>query len=162
VRISVKFRKFGYSAATFGCAVAAGCVVVFGKYTLRATKDNPTQTPKLNTEIVSAAKTRFPSRDEVLKLCDRPLRRPLYDPPPPKPEVKQLPPLQVELVGTIVEDTNSVALVKTEKGNVEYKRIGDEVGPVEGPAKVIEIKLDEVVLERAAERITLNVNKAIR
>ena len=57
--------------------------------------------PPTNTS--AAAIDHAPSRDAFAKLWDRPLRRPLYDPPPPKVEVKEPPPLAVDLVGTIVE-----------------------------------------------------------
>jgi Tfp pilus assembly protein PilP len=81
----------------------------------------------------------------------------LYDPPPPKPEVKQLPPLSVELLGTILEGDNSIAMVRSEQGQVEYRRKGDFVGPVDSPALVVEIQSDAIVLDRAEERVTLKV-----
>jgi hypothetical protein len=103
-----------------------------------------------------------PIKEDFAQLCDRPLRRPLYDPPPPKPEVRQLPPLQVELLGTILEGENSMAILRSEQGQVEYRRKGDSVGPADSPAKLVEIQGDAVLLDRAEERITLKVNSERR
>jgi hypothetical protein len=100
---------------------------------------------------------RQPSREEFSEYLDRPLRQAFYDPPPPTPEVKQLPPLQVELLGTIIEPENSMAIVRTDQGSVQYKRVGDCVGPADSPASVLEIQADAIVLERATERLTLKV-----
>jgi hypothetical protein len=76
--------------------------------------------------------------------------------------VKQLPPLGIELLGTILEGDNSIAIVRSEQGQVEYRRKGDSVGPVDSPALLVEIQSDAVLLERAAERVTLKVQGSER
>ena len=98
-----------------------------------------------------------PSREEFTPYLDRPLRQSLYDPPPPVPEVKQLPPLQVELLGTILEPENSMAIVRSQEGSVQYKRVGETIGPMDSPASVREILTDSIVVEREKERLTLKV-----
>ena len=108
--------------------------------------------------ISATGTTTTVSTQDFAQLWDRALRRPLYDQPPPKPEVRQLPPLRVEVLGTVLEDANSMAFVRGEKGNMETKRIGDTVGPAESPGKLVQITADAVVVEREQERITLKIN----
>lgn len=98
-----------------------------------------------------------PPRDEFAKSWDIPLRRPLYDAPPPKPEVRVPPPLAVELLGTIIEGDNSMAIIRSPQGGVEYKRTGDLVGPDGSQASIVEIRGDSIVLDRSEERIILAV-----
>lgn len=80
----------------------------------------------------------------------RTLRRPLYDPPPPVVEkvVKQVRPITVKVVGTVVEGDNSQAFVKQSNGRVEIKRIGDHVTGDPQDGVIASIAASEVVIER--------------
>jgi hypothetical protein len=146
------------------CSVAGTGFIMTWAFTNQPVQTHPAI--KSDTEPQSDSATQQPEDaklDYFVQFWDRPLRRALYDPPPPQPTIKQLPPLRVELAGTIIEPPNSMAIVRTEQGRTEYKRLGDLVGPADGPAKVIEIGANEIVVERASERITLGVqNKEFR
>ena len=97
--------------------------------------------------------------DEDASVWNKRLRRPLYDPPPPKPVKRTPPPLRVALMGTIVEPGNSMAIVSTRGGAVEYKRVGDSVGPEANPAELVEILGDAIVVRRDDETLTLRVGE---
>jgi hypothetical protein len=88
-------------------------------------------------------------------LWTKQLRRPLYDPPPPPPVERTLPPLEVTLLGTILEPGNSKAMISSRGNTVEYKRVGDLLGPPESPAELLEILGDSIVLRRENETMTL-------
>jgi hypothetical protein len=57
----------------------------------------------------------------------------------------------------MLEGEYSMAMVRSQQGQVEYRRQGDSIGPVDSPAKIIEIQANAVLLERSDERITLQV-----
>ena len=104
--------------------------------------------------VDAAAKVASPSATNT-ELWLKRLRRPLYDPPPPPPPPQQRPPpLRIELLGTIIEPDNSMAMVSS-AGSVAYVRVGDRVGPAESQAEIIKIQRDAILLERGEERITL-------
>jgi len=165
MRLSVRTQKSCYSVATLVCLASAITAITYGirhKDTARETALNERAFESGRTSTNQDA-VRVLKREDFATMWDRPLRRPLYDPPPPKPQVHELPPLHVELVGTIIEDANSMALVRTEKGNVEYKRAGDTVGLADNSGKIIEIIADAIIVERASERLTFKVNdKSLR
>jgi hypothetical protein len=160
MRLSLRTQKVGLSIATVGCAAAAVLVVGWGIRLPAVGERTETKTaaeqPNANEAVANAHNE--PSKESFAQLCAVQLRRPLYDPPPPAPEVRQLPPLQVQLLGTIIEGENSMAILRSEQGKVEYRKQGDAIGPVDSPATVVEIQGDAVVLNRAEERITLRVN----
>lgn len=158
MRMSLRVQRFYYSVATCCALAATVATVVWGIRPMSAPPEKSTSGDSVSTTSANVNEKRAPARGDFAKLWDRRLRRPLYDPPPPKPEVKQLPPLRVELLGTILEEANSMALVRSDKGSVEYKRVGDSVGPAEGAAKLVEIAADAIIVERAQERVTLKVN----
>lgn len=159
MRVSVRIQKLYYSLATCGCLAGAGTVIAWGARPASITPAVPTNAaPRAaTTRVPSASGERAPTREDFAQLWDRPLRRALYDPPPPKAVVRELPPLNVELLGTIIEAENSMAIVRTEQGRVEYKRVGESIGPTDSPASVVEIGPEEIVVERSAERISLHV-----
>ena len=160
MRLSLRTQKLGISIATVGCAVAAVLVVAWGAVSPadcdRTETKAAAEQPSAKDVVPNADNE--PSKESFAQLCEVQLRRPLYDPPPPAPEVRQLPPLQVQLLGTIIEGENSMAILRSEQGKVDYRKQGDAIGPVDSPATVVEIQVDAVVLNRAEERITLRVN----
>lgn len=159
MRLTLRAQKLAYVATTCACLVATIVVVAWG---LRlpelssAVSRNVIGDTSTKAEQVPDA-TNAPSREDFAQLLDPPLRRVLYDPPPPQPEVKQLPPLQIELLGTIVEPANSMAMVRMAHGGVEYKRVGDAIGPADSPGNLVEIHGDSIIVERDSQRVTFRV-----
>jgi hypothetical protein len=159
VRVSLRLQKLSFSMAIAGCLTTSIAVVVWA---VRAplpsdATDNRSSGMPSSATAAEVELTVGPSREDFAQLCNQPLRRVLYDPPPPKPEVRELPPLDIELLGTILEGENSMAMVRSQQGQVEYKRTGDSLGPTEAPANILEITGDAIVLERSGERVTLKV-----
>jgi hypothetical protein len=159
MRVSLRIQKLYFMVATGCCLVGAAVAIAWGVRPLTVMpKTAASSRRQLNDTHSSITSGRpEPTREDFAKLWQRPLRRPLYDPPPPKPVVRALPPLQVEVLGTIIEGQNSMAMVRSERGNVEYKRVGDTLGPTDSPASVLEIGSDAIVVERGEERVTLRV-----
>lgn len=128
---------------------------------------NPYDSVPVLTNQSSASKSRLATNKFVQvgqetrqQLWGKPLRRPLYDPPPPPPPPKKkLPPLKVELMATIVEPGNSMAIVSLPDGITEYKTIGDTLGPKESPAELIKILADSIVLKREDQEVTLRLKQ---
>ncbi len=91
------------------------------------------------------------------RIWDLPLRKPLYDPPPPVVEVKKFvpPPLPVRLTGTIVEPGQTLAMLKHQNGKVEFCNIGHKVGEIE----VVEITDGQVKLLYYGKPVTLTLGK---
>lgn len=88
----------------------------------------------------------------------RRLREPLYDPPPPPPpEKKPLPPLRSKLIGTILQPGASQAIIEAPGGRVEFRSEGDELGPHDQEAVVVEIGPSSVKVARGEEVTELKV-----
>jgi hypothetical protein len=159
MRLTLRIQKLAYIAATLACLMATVAVVAWGLHmpelpssASRSVMGDTSTQAEPATDLIKE-----PSREDFAQLLGRPLRRMLYDPPPPQPEVKQLPALQVELLGTIVEPENSMAMVRNAEGGVEYKRVGDAIGPSDSPGNLIEIHGDSIIVERDSQRITFRV-----
>jgi len=97
----------------------------------------------------------------------RPLRRPLYDPPPkpkPKPKprpvrVRRTPPPNVLLLGTIVETGHSKAIVQVNGGKMELKGVGDFVGPKGSTIQVERVEPELLVLRRHKDLFSIPIQK---
>jgi hypothetical protein len=159
MRLSLRTKKLSLMLATCILLGATIAVLAWGVRRQDCPAGASTQSARTTRpiDVPEADKNKEPSREELTQLLDRPLRQALYDPPPPAPEVKQLPPLQVELLGTILEPENSMAIIRAEGGSVQYKRVGETMGPAECPASLIDIQSDAIVVERHEERLTLKV-----
>lgn len=123
----------------------------------------PSVTPRSMTDNGSDA---LPPLDEFTLLCQRKLQSPLYDPPPEPvaveeapPEPVRLPPLQITLLGTIVEPDRTVAMFATQGGHIELTRIGQTVSNAPNGPKVIDITADEVVVEYDGQQRTMVVRQ---
>ena len=72
-----------------------------------------------------------PTLEQFQAVWDKPLRRPLVDPPPttdPKPPPRPTaPPLTAKLIGTIVEGDHATALFALPDGSIELKDEGEVV-----------------------------------
>lgn len=91
---------------------------------------------------------------------DRPLRRALYDPPPPVPkpvEKPPLPPLRAKLLATIIEPNGSQAMLELNGGQVVFRRVGDIIGPENEESTVSEILPGVIVVKRGDEQSRLSV-----
>ena len=74
-----------------------------------------------------------PTRD-IAATLNRPLQRPLYDPPKPKPEAPKPPPppppLQLRLIGAVIEPGRTQAIVMTgpsNAGQITFVGVGDRI-----------------------------------
>jgi hypothetical protein len=158
MRLTIRAQKTCYMSVTCLCIAGALSIVIWATRPLDVTSSRTLDpTAAIQALGTLSRETRGPARADFAKLCERPLRRALYDPQPPKLEVRQLPPLRLELLGTIIEESNSMAIVRSEQGSTQYKRIGDAIGPADSPANVVEITANSIIMERGKERITLKV-----
>lgn len=164
MRVPLRIQKLLLSVATVVCMAASVVVGIWGAQAPDVPSFSAKEAAENSSPPLSEVEEQGtgPAKGDFAQLCELPLRRPLYDPPPPAPEVRQLPPLRVELLGTILEGENSMAILRSDEGQVEYRRQGDSVGPVDCPAKLVEIQGDAVVLDRENERVTLRVQGSER
>jgi hypothetical protein len=81
---------------------------------------------------------------------NRTLRRPLYDPPPPPKEEVVIPPrpITIRLVGTVMEGENSQAFIRQQNGQVEIKRLGDQITTEAADGVIATITASEIVIRR--------------
>jgi type II secretory pathway component PulC len=104
----------------------------------------------------------MPTLAQFEPLCRRPLRRPLYDPPPkakPAPVVvaQKPPPLNVRLVGTALEPDHSMAMLLTSRGTIEMKAVGDKLDDTPDSAELTSIEQDRVTLRYHGQTVRLEV-----
>lgn len=97
------------------------------------------------------------------RLWDRNLRRPLYDPPPAEPAPPPPPPRPpapppLTLVGTVVEDHRSRALLAASDGRVRLLAVGERVDEVE----VVSIAENRVVVRHGGRSFELEKPKEAR
>ena len=146
--MKLQTRKRLLNALSAGC-LAAGAVAVVAALTAPVpTTDDFSLATTAQAPGPSAAAAE--SVDVTLPSWERPLRRPLYDPPPaPKKIVKKKPrPITVKLMGTILEPENSQAFVKLSNGSVELRRVGDQVTDDPRDGQVAQITASEIVIRR--------------
>src|SRR5262245_37600626 len=98
MRLSLRLQKCMYAFATSICIIGSLVIVAWGIV-------QPTGIPDLNvamTDIRSATVTpaSVVRQFNFAGLYDRLLRRPLFDPPPEKPVVREQPPLRIDVLGT--------------------------------------------------------------
>lgn len=90
----------------------------------------------------------------------RPLRRPLYDPPPPAPKPvkkKPTPPLRARLLATMIEPANSMAMLELSGGDVVFRKVGETIGKEDADATIAEIRPGTVLVRRGEEETRLQV-----
>jgi hypothetical protein len=161
MRFTLQSQKLVLSAATGICLAAAPLVLVWGCWPLQTVvSGDDSVAPGARTANPApvgpaAVLVPAPPRDVWTKR----LRRPLYDPPAPQVVEQPLAPLQVALKGTILEPGNSMAIIASPDGTIDYKRVGDPLGPAAGRAHVKEILSDSVVVERENKTETLKVTE---
>jgi hypothetical protein len=89
----------------------------------------------------------------------RPLRRPLFDPPPPVRVVaKPVPkPLGVKLLATVIEDENSTAMLKLASGQVVFRKVGESLAPDDPNAAIDKIETGSISIHRGEEKLRVSV-----
>ncbi len=92
----------------------------------------------------------------------RPLRRPLFDPPPVVAVVVKPPPqpLRVKLLATMVEPENSTAMLKHPGGQVVYRKIGESLGGDESGTQIEKIEIGSISVRRGQDVLRLSVEGA--
>src|SRR5580698_3756268 len=92
----------------------------------------------------------------------RPLRRPLFDPPPVVAVVVKPPPqpLRVKLLATVVEPENSTAMLKQANGQVVFCKVGDSLGADEAGTEILKIETGAISVRRGQEQLRLTVEGA--
>jgi hypothetical protein len=92
----------------------------------------------------------------------RPLRRPLFDPPPVVAVVVKPPPrpLRVKLLATVVEPENSTAMLKQASGQVVFCKVGDSLGADEAGTEILKIETGSISVRRGQEQLRLTVEGA--
>lgn len=107
--------------------------------------------------VKSVEAQELPSLAELKQVAGRNYRQRLFDPPPPpppppvKPKPKPMPP--GKLVGTVVNGTNSSAMIEVGRGNVEFKKIGDRIGQESNYAVIKAIETNRIVLEHDGKEV---------
>ena len=163
MRLSLRTQQTALNGTTAACLLTVPVIMVWGLVAPAsfvsgsATSGSSEASPAEDKSLIARASVQNLQEDGA--LWTKRLRRPLYDPPPPVVQKKELPPLRVALLGTIIESDNSMAIVSSPDGNVEYKRVGDHVGPADSSAAVVEILSDSIVVERDDAKITVRQDK---
>lgn len=141
-----------FALAAVALFALATCIPLEARHVVRAgsngaelaTPAHPTSAP---------ATQRAASLDELMQLAHRDWRRPLFDPPPTIPTVKEAPPLAVRLLGTIVEPGHSRAILLTPDGKTELKAVGETAAG----AEVLNIQPDLVQVRYLQNTVDLRV-----
>jgi hypothetical protein len=163
MRVTLRTQKLSLSFATAVCLLGLPTVAYWSAMPLSLAPDHTA--PAVPSDGVS--KNAGPTADVIRQVASdsrrdiwtKRLRQPLYDAPPPQPVQKTLPPLQVALKGTIVEPGNSMAIIASPDGTIEYKKVGDPLGPPDGVGHLTEIHSDAILVERGDKTETLKVSE---
>jgi hypothetical protein len=94
-------------------------------------------------------------------VWDRPLRKPLFDPPPPAPKVVEkrvLPPIRARLLATMIERDNSTAVLQLASGEVVFRKVGDVLGTAEPDARIAQIEAGAICVRRTGDETRLVVD----
>lgn len=148
MRTKTSKRLLGSTTALLSAGAAA--VVILG---LLQPIDVPDveDHPQMESSAVSHAPENIqqaPDLASLQKLARKDIRQRLFDPPPkPKPVTAPKPPPPIRLLGTIVNTTNSQAMVAGPGGQVEFMRVGDTVGDAGNTAVIRAIHADHITIE---------------
>lgn len=129
-------------------------------------------------ETPEAVNTRGVAIADFSSVWDRPLRGPLYDPPPatpkpvakpkpvvrtpPKPKTPPPPKLDIRLVGTILESGHSMAIAADATGKVDVKSSGQVLDLEPVGVRIEEIAADTVTVSYNGQTSTLKLSKSPR
>lgn len=87
-------------------------------------------------------------------IWHRPLQQPLYDPPKPDPEpAPEPPPLELRLLGTVIEPQRTQAILLTGDGHMVFKSLGETIKG----ARITQIESEQVTVEYHQRTLTLTL-----
>lgn len=100
-----------------------------------------------------------PRIEDFAQIWEKPLRRSLSDsmPPPDRPTVvsNRFAPLNLQLLGTMVEPDQARALFATHRGELEVRRVGESIGNPPASAELLRIEPKAVRLRYRNQDFTL-------
>jgi len=132
--------------------------------------DSP-ELPPVSTERADMAKKQaaesrdsassVPDLDRFAAVWSREMQRPLYDPPPeqppPPPPDPPPKPLNIRLLGTMLEPDRRAAMFAVAGEGISVRELGQTVNNGSGDAKILQIEADRVVLEYAGQQRVLTL-----
>ena len=157
--MTLRRKRLLLRAAASTLVLTAACLCATAWWPVTTTSDASAD-PSEGVAATVDSETSHPAIAADEALWKRQLRRPLFDPPPPPPPevVKaELPPIRARLLGTILEQGNSQAMLFLPSGAVEFRTIGQSLGADDGEAMVVEISAANVKVKRGEELTTLSV-----
>lgn len=108
------------------------------------------------------------------RMAARPLRAPLYDPPPapvptkeqPVPAAPPQPQLDLTLVGTIIEENRSIAILSDASGQFDVKGIGESLELTPPGVTVESIESEQVTLQfqdgESVESVVVQLDRSLK
>ena len=114
--------------------------------------------PKAETPAPREATPRdLPSDEEISALHGRAYRVRLFDSPPeppkPPPPKRKKPLPKIRLMGTVISSSKPLAMVALGGGPVEFRRVGDVIGPPENSAEITGISADRITLRHEGREV---------
>ncbi len=150
-----------------GVGVLAGGLAVPVEAPAPASADAPAPSTAPSTAPATAPaerKTPSASLGELVRLCGRDLRRPLYDPPSkvaatarPKARAKPKPKLTLSLIGTAAEPGNSMAMFWTRDRKIKVCGEGDRLEDGGRTVTITRIEPGKVTVTHGGTTQTLTV-----
>jgi type II secretory pathway component PulC len=160
--MSVRHTKLALKVTCVGLWIAMALVTawtVLGWETEMAVPDTPAIAAAHGEE--NSMKPAIPTLQQFATVWHKPLRRPLFDPPPAaaaSAAVAVQAPLNIKLLGTAIEAEESLAIFAIPPGTVEVKRVGEAIGEGAARVQVREIQGQRVILERHGRPVTLEMD----
>lgn len=145
-----------------GLAWSAACGVVVCAVVAPPPEVVPPRMPPMPARKAQAAPPPLPSAEESAAVWRRPLRKPLFDPPPTAPVPTSAPsaPLIAKLLGTIEEEGRSRGLFALKGGATEVRGVGERLGDLPDGAEVVSIEPQRAVLKHHGKSIVLPLEAA--
>ncbi|MEM1068732.1 MAG: hypothetical protein AAGG48_03250 [Planctomycetota bacterium] len=167
--MSVTTQRNVIYAIAFGLLIASGVVVAWSFSTLEsgstAERDNDRTSEKGSIPTVAAGMELDESK------IARNFRGPLYDPPPaptraPEPVQRQTPPpkptrpsLEWTLVGTIIDSSESLAILADASGNFDVKAAGESLELTPAGITLTRIEAESVTLDWRGQTQTVTLDR---
>lgn len=158
----VRQMRFGLKALCGGLWLVGAIVIgwaVCGQGPEAPEPSRPAATREAKPPATASAAV--PTLDEFARVWQKPLRRPIFDPPPTAPPIAtsepKRAPLNIKLLGTAIEPGESLAMIATPPNTLEVRGLGDTIGEGANQLEVVEIMPDRVVLRRQSERLVLEI-----
>ena len=171
IPMNVQRKRLLLRAAAMILLVLSGAVLVWAFQGPAAVIDQADDLALKGSAVRTAKLVGSPPLEEFAKVWRKPLRRPLYDPPPapkePKRKEKKDPTKQrrkannraaagVQLVGTMVEDGRSLAVFMNSSGKIDLKGVGESLELAPG-MRVDRVDLTQVVVTNQGQQTTLQI-----